>query len=68
MHFRKYLLHATGSFAERENKRDRLYLPGRFAEWEYYNMDEAMGADNNLSKRFFKDGKDTADFCYHTCL
>lgn len=28
-----------------------LYLTGRFAEWEYYNMDAAMGAALDLNKR-----------------
>lgn len=28
-----------------------LYLLGRFAEWEYYNMDAAMGAALDLNKR-----------------
>ncbi|GHT55351.1 hypothetical protein AGMMS49982_21170 [Bacteroidia bacterium] len=28
-----------------------IYLLGRFAEWEYYNMDAAMGAAIDLSKR-----------------
>ena len=28
-----------------------LYLLGRFAEWEYYNMDAAMGAAIDLNKR-----------------
>ena len=28
-----------------------LYLLGRFAEWEYYNMDVAMGAAIDLNKR-----------------
>jgi UDP-galactopyranose mutase len=29
-----------------------LYLLGRFAEWEYYNMDAAVGAGIDLSKEF----------------
>ena len=29
-----------------------FYLLGRFAEWEYYNMDAAMGAAMDLSKQF----------------
>lgn len=29
----------------------RLYILGRFAEWEYYNMDNAMGAALDLDKR-----------------
>ena len=28
-----------------------LYLLGRFAEWEYYNMDVAMGAAIDLAKQ-----------------
>lgn len=28
-----------------------IYLLGRFAEWEYYNMDAAMGAALDLDKR-----------------
>ncbi|MDR2038787.1 MAG: NAD(P)-binding protein [Bacteroidales bacterium] len=28
-----------------------IYLLGRFAEWEYYNMDAAMGAAIDLNKR-----------------
>ena len=27
-----------------------LFLLGRFAEWEYYNMDVAMGAAMDLCK------------------
>ena len=30
---------------------DGLYLLGRFAEWEYYNMDVAMGAALDLSRK-----------------
>lgn len=30
---------------------DHFYLLGRFAEWEYYNMDAAMGAAMDLAKR-----------------
>lgn len=30
---------------------DNFYLCGRFAEWEYYNMDAAMGAAIDLSKK-----------------
>jgi protoporphyrinogen oxidase len=30
---------------------DNVFLLGRFAEWEYYNMDAAMGAAIDLSKR-----------------
>lgn len=32
-------------------RKDRLFLLGRFAEWEYYNMDAAMGAAIDLSKQ-----------------
>jgi UDP-galactopyranose mutase len=28
-----------------------MYLLGRFAEWEYYNMDAAVGAAIDLEKR-----------------
>ncbi|MDN0071342.1 NAD(P)-binding protein [Bacteroides caecigallinarum] len=31
-----------------------FYLLGRFAEWEYYNMDVAMGAALDLYKRVFR--------------
>ena len=30
---------------------DGMFILGRFAEWEYYNMDAAMGAAIDLSKR-----------------
>lgn len=30
--------------------KENLYLLGRFAEWEYYNMDAAIGAAMDLSK------------------
>lgn len=33
-----------------------IYLLGRFAEWEYYNMDAAMGAALDLSKALFHNG------------
>ena len=33
-----------------ELKKDNIYLLGRFAEWEYYNMDVAMGAALDLVK------------------
>ncbi len=32
-------------------KQNNLYLLGRFAEWEYYNMDAAVGAALDLIKR-----------------
>ena len=31
-------------------EKEGFYLLGRFAEWEYYNMDVAMGAGMNLCK------------------
>ena len=33
-------------------ERHNMYLLGRFAEWEYYNMDAAMEAAMNLANRF----------------
>jgi protoporphyrinogen oxidase len=33
-------------------EKHNVYLLGRFAEWEYYNMDAAMGAAIDLSKKF----------------
>ncbi|EXZ03053.1 hypothetical protein M072_4591 [Bacteroides fragilis str. DS-208] len=30
---------------------DNLFLLGRFAEWEYYNMDAAMEAALDLAKK-----------------
>lgn len=35
-----------------ELKPHGMFLLGRFAEWEYYNMDAAMGAAIDLSKEF----------------
>ena len=32
-------------------EKNELYLLGRFAEWEYYNMDVAIGAAIDLNKR-----------------
>ena len=32
--------------------REQLYFTGRFADWEYYNMDVAMGAAIDLCKSF----------------
>ena len=32
-------------------EKDNFFLLGRFAEWEYYNMDAAIGAAIDLSKR-----------------
>jgi protoporphyrinogen oxidase len=37
-----------------ELKKENFYLSGRFAEWEYYNMDAAMGAAIDLSKQIIK--------------
>ena len=35
-------------------EKEGLYLSGRFAEWEYYNMDAAMGAAMDLAKSILK--------------
>lgn len=35
-------------------EKEELYLTGRFAEWEYYNMDAAMGAALDLTKDICK--------------
>ncbi len=32
-------------------EKENMYLLGRFAEWEYYNMDAAMGAAIDLSQK-----------------
>jgi UDP-galactopyranose mutase len=32
-------------------EKEEIYLLGRFAEWEYYNMDAAIGAGLDLAKR-----------------
>jgi len=32
----------------------KFYLLGRFAEWEYYNMDKAIEAAINLTENSFK--------------
>ena len=32
----------------------RLYLLGRFAEWEYYNMDAAIAAAMKLSRQLLE--------------
>jgi protoporphyrinogen oxidase len=40
------MIHALKDSLQNEN----LFLLGRFAEWEYYNMDAAMGAAMDLSK------------------
>lgn len=39
-------------------KKDNLFLLGRFAEWEYYNMDAAMGAAMDLSEKIIAEKKD----------
>lgn len=35
-------------------EKEGVFLLGRFSEWEYYNMDAAIGAGLDLSKRFKK--------------
>lgn len=35
-------------------EKEGLYLCGRFAEWEYYNMDAAMGAAIDLAKNILR--------------
>lgn len=37
-----------------ELEQHRFYLLGRFAEWEYYNMDMCIGAALNLSNQILK--------------
>ncbi len=34
-----------------------MYIVSRFAEWEYYNMDVAMGAALDLTKRIVADNE-----------
>ena len=34
--------------------KENFHLLGRFAEWEYYNMDTAINAAMNLTEKFFK--------------
>lgn len=34
-----------------------LYFTGRFADWEYYNMDVAIGAAMDMVDKYFSDGK-----------
>lgn len=46
IHTLKYLL-----------KSENLFLLGRFAEWEYYNMDAAMGAAMDLSEQLVTSSK-----------
>jgi len=38
-------------------EKDNIYLLGRFAEWEYYNMDIAVGAALDLSKQIQNESK-----------
>jgi UDP-galactopyranose mutase len=33
-----------------------IYLLGRFAEWEYYNMDKAIEAARDLARRLAEEG------------
>ncbi|MDR2145842.1 MAG: NAD(P)-binding protein [Tannerella sp.] len=37
---------------KKELEKKAFFLLGRFAEWEYYNMDAAIGAAIDLSKKF----------------
>ena len=51
-----YILHnhATAALlaqAREELKKDGIFLLGRFAEWEYYNMDKAIEAAMDLAKQ-----------------
>ncbi|MGC6431429.1 MAG: protoporphyrinogen/coproporphyrinogen oxidase [Jejuia sp.] len=39
------------SSIKKDMEKERFYLSGRFAEWEYYNMDAAMGAAIDLAER-----------------
>lgn len=43
----RILINSLKSYLENHN----VFLLGRFAEWEYYNMDAAMGAAIDLSKK-----------------
>jgi UDP-galactopyranose mutase len=54
-----YILHTHASKAAIEEvratlKKENIFLLGRFAEWEYYNMDKAieaaMALDEEISK------------------
>lgn len=38
---------------KKEMQKESLFLLGRFAEWDYYNMDVAIGAALELNE-FFK--------------
>lgn len=44
--------HEIVSKLKTELKPQNIFLLGRFAEWEYYNMDAAIGAAIDLSKEF----------------
>ena len=35
---------------KKELRKENMFLLGRFAEWEYYNMDVAIGAALDLNK------------------
>ena len=35
---------------KKDLRKDNMFLLGRFAEWEYYNMDVAIGAALDLNK------------------
>lgn len=37
-------------------RKKRIFLTGRFAEWEYYNMDAAMGAAMDLCSELIREG------------
>lgn len=47
------VIHTLQDSLQNEN----LFLLGRFAEWEYYNMDAAMGAAMDLSVQIIADSK-----------
>ena len=54
-----YILHNHDSAALLQNareelKKENIHLLGRFAEWEYYNMDKAIEAAMELKKEFDK--------------
>jgi UDP-galactopyranose mutase len=50
-----YIIHLPGTREKIENARlelksENIHLLGRFAEWEYYNMDKAIEAAMKLGK------------------
>jgi UDP-galactopyranose mutase len=50
-----YIIHLPGTRkliddAKADLKKERVHLLGRFAEWEYYNMDKAIEAAMALEK------------------